>query len=183
MDLHRIKHLLFARAKDRKKVRGDFLHKHRIIPGYQGGTYHKKNVVYLTVKEHRIIHYIMWRLHNHIYDLLAYKRLGGKHRLEITPEFRAIHKEYSSRGGNTNVKTGHLKKISRLGGLAQGKKNSLSGQVRAAGLIGAEKMSKPIMIEDQRYPSISAAARDYKLSHRTIRDRLYDSRYPSWNFT
>lgn len=51
-------------------------HKHRIVPGYKGGKYADGNVVYLTQKEHSIVHYLMWKLYGDSRDKRAYKMIG-----------------------------------------------------------------------------------------------------------
>ncbi len=52
-------------------------HKHRIVPGYMGGTYDKDNVVMLTVEEHAEAHKVLYELHGNIEDLRAWQGLAG----------------------------------------------------------------------------------------------------------
>lgn len=59
-----------------KKERFDGSHAHRINPGYNGGLYTPENVVYLTQREHSIIHWLMWKLHKNSCDYRAYKMIG-----------------------------------------------------------------------------------------------------------
>lgn len=59
-----------------KAERFDGSHAHRIIPGYLGGEYQEKNVIYLTQKNHSIIHWIRWKLFNDSRDYRAYKMIG-----------------------------------------------------------------------------------------------------------
>jgi len=77
MNLTPIYYSLIERGKVRKKVKGDGLHNHRIIPGYAGGKYEPGNVTLLTPKEHRIIHYIRYRLYGHRADIYSYIKLNG----------------------------------------------------------------------------------------------------------
>lgn len=51
-------------------------HKHRIVPGYQGGEYSDGNVVLLTRTEHIEIHLLRWVMFDNHRDLLACKLLG-----------------------------------------------------------------------------------------------------------
>lgn len=69
---------LLTRGQTRVKVRGDFLHKHRIIPGFEGGTYNPSNISLLTRKEHRIVHKIRWKLYGHVSDKIASNWLSSK---------------------------------------------------------------------------------------------------------
>jgi hypothetical protein len=54
----------------------DGCHKHRIIPGYAGGTYNVENVVYVTQREHSIIHFLRWKLYGDLRDKRAFKMIG-----------------------------------------------------------------------------------------------------------
>jgi hypothetical protein len=51
-------------------------HKHRIIPGYEGGTYDSKNVVYLSQKQHSLVHWLRWKLFRDTRDRRGYKMIG-----------------------------------------------------------------------------------------------------------
>lgn len=43
----------------RKKQKGDYLEKHRILPGCLGGTYQKENVIVVTRREHSLLHLLL----------------------------------------------------------------------------------------------------------------------------
>ena len=45
------------------------LYKHRIIPGFEGGTYFFNNVLLCNYKDHCLAHYYRW---------LAYKKFGDQ---------------------------------------------------------------------------------------------------------
>lgn len=51
-------------------------HKHRIIPGYLGGLYEETNVIFLTQKEHSLIHFLRWKIFGDSRDKRAYKMVG-----------------------------------------------------------------------------------------------------------
>lgn len=57
------------------------IHVHHIIQRYQGGTNEDSNLILLTVREHRIIHWLLWKIKGNFRDLSAYNRLGGSHPL------------------------------------------------------------------------------------------------------
>ena len=77
MNLISVYNTLIERGKIRKKVKGDGLHTHRITPGHSGGEYELDNITFLTPKEHRIIHYIRYRLFGNRADIYSYIRLKG----------------------------------------------------------------------------------------------------------
>ena len=66
------------------------LHKHRINPGHQGGLYEENNITFLTVREHIIAHFLLWKLNKHPNDLRSMKMLGAK----LTPRQRQITGEW-----------------------------------------------------------------------------------------
>jgi len=51
-------------------------HKHRIIPGYEGGEYTEDNVVFLTQHDHSLVHWLRWKLFGDLRDKRAYKMIG-----------------------------------------------------------------------------------------------------------
>ena len=53
-------------------------HRHRIIPGHQGGTYAPENVVLLTVEEHAEAHRKLYEEHGRWQDKLAWRLLSGQ---------------------------------------------------------------------------------------------------------
>ena len=53
-------------------------HKHRIIPGYEGGGYTEGNVVDLTLVQHVMWHYAEWTRKQNVEDQVAYKMLSGQ---------------------------------------------------------------------------------------------------------
>lgn len=53
------------------------LFRHRIKPGHQGGNYTQDNCTYLTLKEHIIAHYLLWKINGHSGDYRAYKLMSG----------------------------------------------------------------------------------------------------------
>jgi len=62
------------------------IHSHHIVPKYLGGLDNNDNLIMLTVREHRIVHFLLWKINKNIFDLAAYNRLGGSHKLPL--EFR-----------------------------------------------------------------------------------------------
>ena len=53
------------------------LHAHHIIPKHSGGTDDESNITYLTIREHIIAHYLLWRIYRNPNDLRAMKMLGA----------------------------------------------------------------------------------------------------------
>ena len=83
---------LIERGQQRAYKKGIGLHKHRILPHYQGGKYIEGNIAYLTREEHRLVHKLRYRLFGDIREMGARKLLGGK----LTQE--QAH-EWSKKGG------------------------------------------------------------------------------------
>jgi len=71
--------------KHRYKI-GSNLHKHHIIPKHSGGVNEDENITYLTIREHKIAHYLLWRIFQNPNDLRSYYMLGGK----LTSKMRKI---------------------------------------------------------------------------------------------
>lgn len=56
---------------------GSGLHKHHIIPKHSGGSDDENNFTYLTVREHIIAHFLLWKIHKNPNDLRSMKMLGA----------------------------------------------------------------------------------------------------------
>jgi hypothetical protein len=65
---------------------GSGLHRHHIIPRHSGGADEVSNFTYLTVREHIIAHYLLWRIHRNPNDLRSMKMLGAN----ISPKQRQL---------------------------------------------------------------------------------------------
>jgi len=66
------------RGKQRKfSILGEIYHNHHIIPKHCGGTNDSENITYITLREHIIAHYLLWKLHKNVNDLRALKMLGA----------------------------------------------------------------------------------------------------------
>lgn len=53
------------------------LHKHHIIPKHMGGTDDDTNLTYLTIREHQLAHFLLWKIHGNINDLRSMYMLGA----------------------------------------------------------------------------------------------------------
>lgn len=69
---------------------GSNLHRHHIVPKHSGGTDDESNFTYLTVREHVIAHFLLWKMHQNPNDLRAMHMLGA----ELTSLQRKITGEF-----------------------------------------------------------------------------------------
>ena len=70
--------------------KGSGLHRHHIVPRHSGGSDDSSNFTYLTVREHIIAHFLLWKMHRNPNDLRSMKMLGAK----LTPQQRKATGEY-----------------------------------------------------------------------------------------
>jgi hypothetical protein len=56
---------------------GSNLHRHHIIPKHSNGTDDDSNFTYLTVREHIIAHFLLWKINKNPNDLRSMKMLGA----------------------------------------------------------------------------------------------------------
>jgi len=66
--------------------KGSNLHQHHIVPRHMGGSDVENNYTYLTVREHIIAHFLLWKIHKNPNDLRSMKMLGAN----LTYEQRRI---------------------------------------------------------------------------------------------
>lgn len=91
MDYRSIYAKLVKRGKARRtKVCGwGAWHRHHIVPKHAGGTNDSSNITKLQVKEHRLAHFLLFKIYGKYEDELAYKMLRGVIRDPWEhPEFR-----------------------------------------------------------------------------------------------
>ncbi len=69
---------------------GSGLHRHHILPRHSGGEDREENFTYLTVREHIIAHFLLWKIYNNPNDLRSMHMLGAK----LTPLQRKITGEW-----------------------------------------------------------------------------------------
>jgi hypothetical protein len=70
-------------------------HRHHIEPRHSGGLDDETNYSYLSVREHRIAHYLLWKIRGNVNDLRSYYMLGGN----LTPTFRSIIGKWCAENG------------------------------------------------------------------------------------
>lgn len=89
---YNIYHKLCESKKQAKNEYKPFsgLHEHHILPKHSGGDNSRSNLTYLTVREHIIAHFLLWKIYKNPNDLRSMKMLGAK----LTPEKRKIIGEW-----------------------------------------------------------------------------------------
>lgn len=78
------------RQSERDWKPGSNLHRHHIVPKHSGGDDSPSNFTYLTVREHIIAHFLLWKMNRNPNDLRGMKMLGAK----ITSQQRKIIGEW-----------------------------------------------------------------------------------------
>ena len=57
--------------------RGSNLHRHHIVPKHSGGVDEESNFTYLTIREHVLAHYLLWKIYKNPNDLRSMYMLGA----------------------------------------------------------------------------------------------------------
>lgn len=86
---YRKEKLLFKTEKDGS------IHTHHVNQRYNGGSNEENNLVNLTIREHKIVHWLLWKIEGNINDLFACNRLGGSQPLteEARLKLSKVNKE------------------------------------------------------------------------------------------
>ena len=103
------------------------LFRHRIKPAHQGGEYVDDNCTYLTLREHIIAHYLLWKINRNSGDYRAYKFMSGIN-IPFTEHSEYVKQKMSKSHKGVPLSKQHRKRISdgqkgRVGGFT-GKKHS-----------------------------------------------------------
>lgn len=104
------------------------LYRHRIKPGHQGGEYIDSNCTYLTLREHIIAHYLLWKINGHLGDYRAYKCMSGV-KIPFTKHSEYVKQKISKSHKKVSLSIEHRKRISdgqkgRIGGFSGKKHNN-----------------------------------------------------------
>lgn len=83
--------IYFTLCESKKQEKSNYfrfsgLHKHHILPKHSGGNDDDENLTYLTVREHIIAHFLLWKIYKNPNDLRSMKMLGAN----LTPQKRKI---------------------------------------------------------------------------------------------
>lgn len=132
---------IIERAKTRS-LKDCYFEKHHIVPRHKGGTNDEENLVDLTYREHRIVHFLLYKLYKNPEDKCAYVlmyNVGLNRKLEIGKMIGEKHKlsGHIQKLGQLNKETGWINRIKTKeslskGGKKAGMKAKLTGQIHAA---------------------------------------------------
>ena len=77
---HKVYYTLCESGRQRKSEYNRYsgLHKHHIIPKHLGGNEDDHNYTYLSMREHIIAHFLLWKMYRNPNDLRSMKMLGAK---------------------------------------------------------------------------------------------------------
>jgi hypothetical protein len=107
------------------------VHRHHIIPRYEGGGDEAENIVELTPKQHAMWHYAEWQRKQRWEDFCAFKMILGD---VNSPELRSARAKWAGAKGAQALKElnpEHWNKIGKLGYEAQRKKFEIEGRTVA----------------------------------------------------
>jgi len=125
-----------------KTLKDGTIHVHHITQRYNGGGNEDSNLILLTIREHKIIHWLLWKINGHINDLLAYNRLGGSSKL--TPEAKAFLSKINKERYNNLSLEKKQEIINRIANCLKGPRTekhclSLSRAKKARGIWSGDK--------------------------------------------
>lgn len=122
----------------------NMLYRHRIKPGHQGGEYIDSNCTYLTLREHIIAHYLLWKIDKQLGDYRAYKCMSGII-IPFTKHSEYVKKKMSNSHRGVPLLQEHRRRISegqkgRVGGF-KGKKHTKETIIRMSNSQKGKSMS------------------------------------------
>ena len=166
------------------------IHKHRIVPGYEGGQYVEGNVVSLTLTQHVMWHFAEWTRKENWQDRVAYKFLSGQITMGEAQEIAVI--EGAKKGGEITKAKGTgicdpsiaalgRKKVHDSGqpkemGLRQGKVNVESGHLEKVRQIRPlnRELFRCLVTGKVTYPGPLSVYQKSQGIDVTLRERVYD---------
>lgn len=120
-------------------IQEENMHKHHIIPKHMGGGDEKSNVVILTIREHIIAHFLLWKIHRNINDLRSMHMLGAKltkHQRHLIGKW-CVENKIGIHGASENQK-----KLWNENSVETRKRTGKRSQVEKFGLFGISEVEK-----------------------------------------
>lgn len=150
-------------------------HKHRIIPGYEGGEYTEGNVIELTPTQHAMWHYAEWlRKENHE-DLIAWKGLS---KLISHEEAVSLACMLGGRKGGSRSKTALQR--TDLKEIAEKLKSEYEGGAKIKELREAYQCGQGTLLEILRSVGTSIRKRGEGADRSYLRGNSHSSGYLWW---
>jgi hypothetical protein len=149
--------IYYTLCESRKKAKKDYkpfsgLHKHHILPKHSGGNDGDENLTFLTIREHIIAHFLLWKMYKNPNDLRAMCMLGS----DISPQQRKVIGEWcrdKKIGFHSNSFDKEMKKSWRLKGLLSQKNSGIEntfyywstedGRKKRSSLGGKKSITSP----------------------------------------
>ena len=171
MNYQRIHDLIISRGRDRTPEDGVYYEKHHVIPKCEGGSENGEKVS-LTVKEHRLIHLLRYKLtgnHQHIGAVtllsgdrinhqLAASLVADSKRREFEQTDPEAYSEWTSERSRKAIKTWSTRD-------PEGYRKAQS-----------DRLKKSCRVYGKRYPGIMDAADDLGVHYQTIRRWIRENR-------
>lgn len=184
--------------------------RHHVIPRFDGGTDHPSNLIYLSRREHLHAHLLLWMSNKdnseYYWSIQWFHDLMSKSILKMYTDKRSAHRTNQDRSYEKETWFRQQQSISVRGLwsnpdyrnhmiLSKTKDNYRevqSNSTKAAYETGKKSknqnvdsksgrfQSRPIMVDDQLFDSISEAARHYGLSVKAAFNRTKSKNYPTW---
>jgi hypothetical protein len=175
-----IYHNICTRGVNKKELwenKENGLHRHHIVPNHSGGLDTELNFTYLSVREHIIAHYLLWKINRNPNDLRSMNMLGAELSYEQrvivgkwckencigfwSPKYSENRKSWRTRGAKTQIEKGigihnpeKRREYSSIGGKASCKVNptwiywmSKEGRTQRAKMGAAELKGRRCMFK------------------------------------
>ena len=116
--------------RDIKKITGELLDIHHILPRSLGGSDENYNLIKLTYKEHFVAHHILWKCYNGVM-VQAFWAMQHKHKIRLSAiQYEKLRKEESLLLKGRVLSEEHKRKISES---HKGDKNPMYGKIGSFG--------------------------------------------------
>lgn len=199
-------HTFLEKLKNKKYTEDQKLFKHRVLPGYLGGTYDPQNVIKISYEDHILIHYYRaceYGAEKAFGDVLAFQlmsgqteeskimiaraagKLGGKKRAQLDKLIKrcmfdaAWQKEYGFKGaGLRNLLSGHMTKLNDFINKEMPDLRSRAGKIGGKVTSDMQRQKQEHFFDPQKRVQIKGNLTRYGLF---INPKHYsDSMLPKW---
>ncbi len=137
--------------QDTKTSKLLYLEKHRFVPGHEGGTYQKENVLLVTFAEHTMAHYLRYLQYGKVEDLRAYKIMLSDSNEQIRREKARLAGSFGGKKQQELLKQQNLGWYNSAGQKTRGLKGIKTARERRVGAFDPQNLIEANKMWQEKY--------------------------------
>ena len=150
--------------------------RHHILPRSMGGSNDSSNIVTLTLREHFIAHWLLWKIYEKYNNVMSRSAAFAFHCMCVTNS-----KRITSSIGYAEARKAYCVSVSlHRSGMKFTDEHKKNIGTSSKGRISIWR--RKVLIEDTEFESLHKAAEILKMPVNTIRNRIFNKNFQTWSY-